>query len=189
MGRATPEAFALAQGLERTFWGDCLNTLEEELKQRVYAKFMGWSAVKEGSRIVDIGGGPVSLLLKTPRVYGTVVDPLPIPEWTVHRYRAAKISYFQMEAEDFTGTGYDEVWIYNVLQHVRDPERVIHVAQRAAPVIRLFEWIDIPPYPGHPHRLTAQGLRQWLKYPRKDGTGVLEDPVSGCYGSYYHTCP
>jgi hypothetical protein len=33
-----------------------------------------------------------------------------------------------------------------VLQHVESVERIINNAKRAAPVLRLFEWIDIPPH-------------------------------------------
>lgn len=66
--------------------------------------------------------------------------------------------------------GFQEAWVYNVLQHVMDPEKIIQVAKRAARVIRLFEWIDIPPHPGHPHELTEANLSKWL-----GGEGTVEE--------------
>ena len=64
--------------------------------------------------------------------------------------------------EDLTGTGFDEVWIYNVLQHVMDPAVVIENAKRAGKIIRLFEWLEIGVAPGHPHNLLEDQMNEWL---------------------------
>ena len=49
---------------ESTWWGDCTDTVNEEIKQRTYAKKIGLSEDFSDKTILDIGGGPVSLLLK-----------------------------------------------------------------------------------------------------------------------------
>jgi hypothetical protein len=155
---------------EAAYWGDCANTWHEEYKQQHYAILMGvneyghWPRYDLSCRsVVDIGGGPVSMLLKT--VNGgrlTVADPCGYPKWVRDRYRAHDVNYAQMAAEDFAGVGYDEAWIYNVLQHVRDPERVAAVAGRAARTARVFEWTGIPADDMHPHVLTPEALDEWF---------------------------
>ena len=64
--------------------------------------------------------------------------------------------------EEIEGYTFDEAWIYNCLQHVRDPKLVIDRAAELAGQVRIFEWIDIETYPGHPQMLTATGLDTWI---------------------------
>ena len=168
------------QDSERDWWGDCANTFGEETKQLVYAKRMGltafhldghWPVFELGGRsVLDVGGGPCSMLLKcVGRTKATVVDPCPYPSWVAHRYQTAGTTYLQQPAEKPLPLGHDEAWIYNVLQHVQDPGQIIRNMQASAPVIRIFEWINIPPHQGHPHMLQADQLDQWL-----GGTGHIE---------------
>ena len=161
------------QKWEQRWWGDCLNTWGEEQKQRHYAKRMGLTELANsqfsfyydlgGKSILDIGGGPVSLLLKCVNVgRRVVVDPLSYPKWIRARYDYAGIVYVQVKGEDIVDTGFDEVWIYNVLQHVIDPEKIIQNAKRAGKLVRLFEWLEIGEAPGHPHNLLQDQMDEWL---------------------------
>jgi hypothetical protein len=173
---------------EADYWGDCANTFDEEQKHYVYAGYMGlkqrhYSFEGNNKRILDIGGGPVSMLLKTVGLKeGKVVDPLRYPDWVYFRYNAKKISVSLVKGEDISEVGWDEVWIYNVLQHVEDPARIIANARRAAPVIRLFEWIDIPPCEGHPQMLTEAELTAWLG---QSGQAGLFN-TQGCFGRAFY---
>lgn len=165
---------------ERLWWAGCTNTLGEELKQMVYAEHMGlvWEnvggpgpVINMGTRsIVDIGGGPISLLLKVQTTGNrSVVEPCVYPSWTQKRYECAGIASYKLKGEEFAqffSNTWDECWIYNVLQHTEDPEAVIANARKAAKKIRLFEWIDMPVSPGHPHTLTEADLAKWLRVQR-----------------------
>ena len=137
----------------------------------------------EGKSVIDIGGGPCSLLLKC---YNTetlmVVDPLIYPTWVRDRYMQCGILYCQNKGEEFRAEGYDEVWIYNCLQHTDDPERIIKNAQQASDIIRIFEWIDTSISDGHLHTLTEDKLNKWL-----DGNGKVGvlNGENGCRGKYY----
>jgi 2-polyprenyl-3-methyl-5-hydroxy-6-metoxy-1,4-benzoquinol methylase len=170
------------QPFEKEFWGNCLNTFAEEAKQIVYAHHMGieyvdgprgeWPCYNaKGMNILDIGGGPCSMLLKTLNrgACMTVIDPCRFPHWVISRYSLADIDFRMMAAEscDPSFGGYDEVWIYNTLQHVIDPQLVIQtafkfMAMKPLGVIRIFEWIDVPTSEGHPHKLTTDNLTDWL---------------------------
>ncbi len=180
---------------ERQWWGKCLNTFGEEAKQITYAHRMGlinepqngqWPVYDmKGKSVLDIGGGPNSILLKTINLskQSGVVDPCPYPEWVKARYREANILFSSVMAEDlatYVGYNWDEAWIYNVLQHVKDPELVVKNALKQAKVVRIFEWLDAGVSEGHPHNLNQEDLRLWLGSP--DGQVELLKGENGCNG-------
>lgn len=175
---------------EKDFWGDCTNTFDEEQKHYVYARGMGltrehYSFNVNNKKILDIGGGPVSMLLKTKNLLlGKVCDPIKFPDWVYVRYKIKNILTETIKGEDLKEDpdSWDEVWIYNVLQHTDDPKKVLQNAKIAAPVIRIFEWIDIPPHEGHPHMLTRDNLSKWLG---KKGGEAEQFSESGCYGTAF----
>ena len=181
---------------EKEFWGTCVNTYGEETKQLVYAKRMKLSSYHDGrspfnfdmrgKKVIDIGGGPVSLLLKcTGLSKGTIVDPLNFPLWIYNRYELAGLTSLPLRGEDALPRRmghFDEAWIYNVLQHTDNPKLVIQNARGLADTVRLFEWIDLPPHPGHPHELKKELLDEWL-----GKTGQTEwINEAGCTGHAYY---
>lgn len=183
------------QQFEQGWWGSCANTYGEETKQLSYAYRMGlrstsvdghWPVYDLGaSSVLDLGGGPTSMLLKTQTTgRRVVVDPCPYPEWVVVRYYANGIEYRRAPAETFDDAQvFDECWIYNVLQHVEQPALVARAAKSCARVVRVFEWIDFPPHMGHPHELKSATLDRWF-----GGTGTVEDMTgeNGCHGRAWY---
>ena len=184
-----------AQKWEAAWWGGCLNSLLEEEKQLVYARKMGltffhdgkspYNINLEGKSVLDIGGGPCSLLLKCVNRGGClVVDPCKYPQWVLGRYEEAEISFRSFPAEEFLYPPgvFGEAWIYNCLQHVKDPAKIIANAKRAAKIIRIFEWIDIEVTNGHIHKLSETQLNEWL-----GGMGKVEElHEGGCNGRCYY---
>lgn len=179
---------------EEAWWGNCVNTYGEQEKQILYAQKMGlefvhdgkspYNIVIAGENILDIGCGPTSLLLKCVDFNQAVgVDPIRFPAWVLERYKAAHIKFVQKKAEEYFAHGFDEAWIYNVLQHTENPQAVIKNAQLAAKVIRLFEWIDTPTNTGHLHTLTQETLDRWL-----GGNGKVEqlNGQGNCFGKAYY---
>lgn len=168
---------------EAEWWGTCQNTYGEEMKQLTYAKYMGLKLSTNpsgspcidamGKSILDVGGGPVSMLLKCYNLdHGLVIDPCRYPDWVTQRYGAAHIHLVAQKAEEMDELGwgrlhrtdeagevspaFDEVWIYNCLQHVEDPRKILQNARKVANTMRIFEWVDAGVSPGHPHNLTKQ---------------------------------
>lgn len=187
-----------AQKFEEQFWGNCVNTLSEELKQRVYAEHMGLLLVRTGAlgfgydlrgkRVLDIGGGPVSILLKSVNGSGAVIDPCRFPDWVSLRYAANNIAFYRHAGEEagyFPRHSFNEVWIYNVLQHTDDPAQIIANAKNAAPRLRIFEWVDLPAYPGHPQEITQSKLEAWIGMP---GTVTEFTGQNECHGKAFHGC-
>ena len=189
-------SWAEDQKWEAAYWGDCRNTLIEELKQLSYFKRLGlketgmshWRFTfdMEGKSVADVGGGPASFLLKCINVQGRVIDPLPYPEWVYKRYDAAGIRYLRLPAEEWQQPGFDEVWMYNVLQHVDDPELVMQNARRNGKLLRFFDWLDTPPHEGHPNTLTKELLDGWLG---ASGTTEIIDENDARGFCYYGVFP
>ena len=165
-----------AQEWESKWHGNCANTYNEETKQYIYAEYMGlgefatnWYGRRGwnfGNRsVIDIGGGPCSMLLKSEAKDRLVIDPCPYPEWVRARYADTGIHYWNIKAEDIDIYIKDQVdlaIIYNVLQHTENPEKIIANAKELAGEIRIFEWIDTPINEGHIHTLTSENLDGWL---------------------------
>jgi len=183
---------------EREWWGACTDTSDEEFKQREYARAMGLEDAYgapvgttgvmaydlAGRSVLDIGGGPVSLLLKCRnRGRCVVADPADYPAWVKARYEAAGIEYLKIPGEEFPSRDernrFDEVWIYNVLTHVRDPKAVIERAKQCGTVVRLFEWLDTEMNEGHPHTLTKDFLDGVLGADGEEVTPSWPDPRTG----------
>lgn len=187
-----------AQSWEAGWWGDCINTLNEEQKQLTYAEKMGLQWVRDpktpynleiqGRSVLDVGGGPVSLLLKaTGFSVAVVADPLmdAYPDWVRARYKEHHIASLSYPGEklgrEMDQQLFDEVWCYNVLQHVSNPALVVKNMIKLGRLIRIFEWIDTPTNVGHPHSLKAHELDSWL-----NGEGKVEQlQQPGLYGKAY----
>lgn len=178
------------QTFEADWWGDCANTYGEEMKQVTYARMMGleagpwhsgvaWPSYDLGGQsVLDIGGGPVSMLLKCVNLGpAVVVDPCPYPDWTRDRYTVHGVTLERMTAEDYLEDVpdelWDEAWLYNVLQHTLDPEAIVRGMMERARRVRIFEWVDTNVYAGHPHSLSALELESWVGAPGR--TEVLDE--------------
>jgi len=185
---------------EEEWWGNCVNTLGEEVKQLLYAQKMGLITAPtfktpyrfelNGISVLDIGGGPVSLLLKCENGGHLVVsDPLPVPNWVKERYDAAGIIFYEIKGEDLLKEReefnskliFDEIWIYNVLPHCENPKKIIENAKQIGKLIRIFEWIDTPIGKGHLSSLTEKELNEWL-----GGEGKVEQLNGIAHGKAYY---
>ena len=184
-----------AQAVEKNWWGDCRFAYQEEIKQETYAHFMGLRKVYfqgkmgydcNGLSVLDIGGGPASMLIKAVGLKkGKVIDPIGFPNWVETRYHDLGIEHEQIPGEDVDDCGWDEVWIYNCLQHTKSPETVIRNAMRSAKVLRIFEWVNMPVEAEHPHSLTREMLDGVIGC--SGGVTYLEAKNHpGCQGMAYH---
>jgi len=186
-----------AQKWEKKWHGNCVNSFNEEKKQFVYAEKIGLKMI--GNRktpytfdlqnisILDLGGGPYSLLLKCENFSkAIVVDPLEYPKWVEERYKSAGIEYIKTPAENISfypnKESFDEVWMYNVLQHTISPADIVKNAKKYGKIIRIFEWINTGTNEGHLHNLTEKNLDKWL-----GGKGKTEHiDKNGCRGDCYY---
>jgi len=157
------------------------NLYNEETKQYIYASKMGLDRYKTNyfnqigwdfgdKKVIDIGGGEQSILLKSKAKERVVIDPLPYARWINIRYIEAGIEFKQIKAEELTVGKYDIALIYNVLQHTEDPAKIIENVKKISKEIHIFEWVDTGISEGHIHNLTEVKLNDWL-----NGEGKVEN--------------
>jgi len=166
------ESWEEAQKWESAWHDNCANSYQEESKQIEYAKRMGLTVFGDGKRypvidfggksVIDIGGGPYSLLLKGINLKGTVLDPLNVPEWVKGRYLAANITFIQEQAENYCEGHYNIGLIYNCLQHTKNPKKIIENMKKMCEIIYIHEWLDTPVSDGHIQTIKEKDLNEWL---------------------------
>jgi len=163
---------------EREWHGNCVNSYQEETKQIEYAKRMGLVIEGRDGRypiidfhdksVIDVGGGPYSLLLKGINLHGTVLDPCKYPQWVYQRYAAAGIHIIEMKAEDYCNPRYDIGLLYNCLQHTENPKKIIENMKKMCDLIYIHEWLDTPISDGHIQTIREADLNEWL-----EGIGMI----------------
>ena len=154
-----------AQKWERNWWMTARNQHATEIRKNEFVgKMMFLHEGVPDKTVIDIGCGPLSLLLRHPVKSGVGVDPIHYGDLE-DAYEAKGITRLVKCGEDLTVADglYDEAWIYNCLQHVKDPVKIIENAMTIANKVRIFEWTYIKPYTGHLHELTPDLLSDPFK--------------------------
>jgi hypothetical protein len=166
-------AWLEAQAWERKWWGDdpdAPHWKAEQEKQDFYAEQMLLGKRDfSGKHIVDVGGGPMSLLLRCKHDESAVIDPMAMPGCVCERYKVHGIATLPLAGEELSTSSklfYDEAWCYNVLQHVENPATALANLCALAPTVRIFEWLHVPTSPGHLHSLNEL-LFKWAFPPEE----------------------
>lgn len=123
-----------------------------------YLKMPQWSvslAQLSSQKILEIGPAFYPAVSYFQIKERHVVEPLfaEFPDEIKKEYEDynIKVHSLPMEETKFKESEFDEVWCFNVLQHVIDPGEVLQKSFRAGKVLRFFEPIDYPIEPSHPH--------------------------------------
>lgn len=183
--------WAAAQVWERNWWMTAREQHSAEIvKGGLVARMMMVDRGMAERSVLDIGCGPFSLLQRIPvkKEASAALDPLHYGDLE-ESYTTAGIRRIIKCAEDLTTEDglYDEAWIYNCLQHVKNPQRIIERAMQVCDTLRFFEWTGIPPYKGHLWELTPSMIETPLRangwVPRHTTTGWLAH--NGLDGTYY----
>jgi hypothetical protein len=157
---STLDTWNEAQAWEKNWWLNARAQHSSEILKTSYvARLLFIDRGLPDKSVIDIGCGPLSLLLRVPVRSGVALDPINFEDLEgAYTQRGIKRLLKTGEALSDEDGHFDEAWIYNCLQHVQDPSEVLTSAMAVADTVRLFEWIGIPPYPGHLHELTAELL-------------------------------
>ena len=167
------QSWSEANEWERQWHSDCVNSYQEETKQISYCQRMG--IIPEGingrypvynfrnQSVIDIGGGPYSILLKgINMVNPTVVDPCNYPFWVKERYKSVGITFIQEKGEDYLEGHYNIGLLYNCLQHTENPEQIIKNIRAMCDVLYIHEWLDTPISDGHIQTIRESDMNKWL---------------------------
>lgn len=139
---------------------------DRENSRRAYDhifRYLGMSFNQSGKCIAEVGCGAYPAVGFCKDVDGWAFEPLWFPSLEEMQ---SKVEIYWIkepfEDADVNTIYFHEVWIFNCLQHVRDPELVIIKAKEMAPIIRFFEPVDYPTCVYHPHTFTEADFIRWF---------------------------
>jgi len=128
-----------------------------------YFKYLDIDISKTHESILEIGPACVAGCEFMDAKKKTIIEPLftedmleSHPNLLQHKKRieSSGTEIVTIPAEDFDDyESYEEVWLMNVLQHVKSPSKILEKC-RSAKTVRFFEPIHLPTDPAHPHILT-----------------------------------
>lgn len=128
-----------------------------------YFKYLGMDKDLDGRSVVEIGPGRIAGLLFC-KNYGNsyVLEPTEY-DGIAHLYaHKPNLTRIGRRAEDWVFPNVDEVWLFNVLQHVQDPDILIAKCKEASKVIRFFEPVDLPTNLEHPFTFSVEDFRRYF---------------------------
>jgi len=172
----TEQRWQDAQHYEREYWlsgGPERKAIVDEREREQHVFYRGLMriapATVNGKSVLDIGCGPYSIGLDADLQLQELVavDPAHYhaDDEAVYMERSNVIRIYEKVEDLQVLGGADEIWCYNLLQHVVDPAKCIAVAAalaKSTAFFRIFEWCNVPPDQGHPHVLTKKWLCEQL---------------------------
>ena len=183
MRKISEREWSDCQKWEKEAWGSEIYLSPnngEVRKQNSYAVYMGLSKPEDqltisatdglnidlkNKSVLDVGCGPVSMLLRSSNFNRAVgVEPLDYGTEVDKAYSSRGIELLKIPAEEmsFSALEFDEVWMYNVLQHTYDPETILQNIKGVGKVLRIFEWINTNVAQGHPQVMTERDFGRVL---------------------------
>jgi hypothetical protein len=126
-----------------------------------YFRYLKINLNLNNKTILEIGPARVSSLLYCNN-YGPsfIVEPTKYDD-TEHLYIDKEITFIRDLYENCESPIVDEIWLFNVLQHIQDPDLFIDKCKKSAKTIKFFEPINTPIETHHPHSFTFD---DYVKY-------------------------
>lgn len=145
--------------------------------------YLNLSFNQQDKIIAEVGCGPFPAVMFCAVRSAMVFEPL----FAAPRHSPSHIYWNQVPFEEFKPKFFaDEVWLFNVLQHVIDPEKIVSKAKETAPVVRFFEPVDYPTCVYHPHTFSQEDFERWFPESVKRYTdrrpGFFD--ADCCYGTW-----
>lgn len=168
--RITPERWAEAQAAERGHHN--FNEPEGIVHyQRIYEtvfRFVGLGKNLEGLSVIEVGPADFPALRYCANMggYSLIVEPMPseyLEKWCRDlQIPLLAMPFEEIDLEQAAPEIFKEVWLFNVMQHIIDPDRFIEKAKALGHRIRFFEPINYPVSVHHPHAYTLEDFVNWF---------------------------
>lgn len=152
----------------------------------VIFRYLGMEFNQHGKVIAEIGCGPYPAVSYCGDVMGMVYEPLKYDSLATLA-QSTNMIWRNDAYEDLYTPNVIETWLFNCLQHVRDPELVVSKAKESSRVIRFFEPIDFGVSEPHPHTFSIDDFCRWFgEANRYKGGSEPNFHTADCaYGTWY----
>lgn len=147
MSSITHEKWQEAQIWEKNWWQTHAYQFPVEmLKTDRMARILNIPHSLPNTSVLDVGCGPLSLLLRIPTAFGrsAALDPIDYSYINMEQqYAKMNIRRLIKKGEDLSRDDgfWDQAWCYNCLQHVQDPIKIIHNCLDVCNTFKIFEWM------------------------------------------------
>lgn len=159
------ERWVLAQKEEK------LHHVHEDLNEAVkkweniydfYFRYLNVDLDLKGKTVLEIGPARIAALLYCNN-YGPsfIVEPTKYED-SEYLYNEKQISFIREVYEECDSPKVDEIWLFNVLQHIIDPDLFIEKCKKNTKVIKFFEPINTPIEVHHPHSFTLDDYTNYF---------------------------
>ena len=154
-----------------------------------YFKLLGMDEDQGGKSIVEVGCAFYpGLAYVTNYRDSAIVEPM-FSDELARFVDTHDVTWYMSPLEDLVLPVFDEMWLFNVLQHTLDPDAFVEAAKKYARLIRFFEPINVPTGTCHPHQFTLQDFQGWFGGDAKEYVWDKKTDythVANCaMGSYY----
>jgi hypothetical protein len=172
-GPIPKEQWQQAQAAERTFhtMGYGEGIMHYHNSYRNYFELVGLGFDLGGMTVIEVGPADFPALYFCENMNGVVVEPME----SEHLKRICEhknIQLIKKMLEEIDGeeiialqvshNALTEVWLFNVMQHIADPESFVMKAKMLADRIRFFEPINRPAETHHPQSYTLEDFKRWF---------------------------
>lgn len=121
-----------------------------ESAYKYYFKYLSINPDLEGKSVIEVGPARVAALLFCKNYSKSyIVEPIAY-DGVAELYSGKTIEFVRQPFENCEIPKCDEVWLLNVLQHVKDPDAFVNTAKKLADTIRFFEPINTEINNEHP---------------------------------------
>lgn len=154
-----------------------------------YFKYLGIEKNLDGKSVIEIGPGRISALLFCENFSKSyIIEPTEY-DGIDHLYENPNLEIIKKTAEDWEFEKVDEVWLFNLLQHVQDPDLLIQKCKENSKVIRYFEPIDCPINNEHPFSFNREDFINYFGDSVKIYNSIGEPGFHGATCAYgvFHT--
>lgn len=182
--------------ISKTRWeeaqiGEKIYHIEESVKESYehyrntydhYFKYLGIDKNLDGKSIVEIGPGRIAGLLFCHNYSKSyIIEPTDYEDID-HLYQSKDLEIIKETTEECEFPKVDEVWIFNLMQHVQDPDLLIRKCKENSKIIRFFEPIDLPVNNEHPFSFSKKDFEDYF------GSCVSDYEPSGIPGFHGAKC-
>lgn len=128
-----------------------------------YFRYLGMDFSQGGKSIIEVGPADFPALAYCSDYAGTIIEPMPSPMLEEFcEVNGVLLLPYPLEGLTEIVPISDEIWLFNVMQHIIDPEIFIEKCKIAAAVVRFFEPIDEKECIYHPHAYDEYDFREFF---------------------------
>lgn len=119
-----------------------------------YFRYLNIDLNLKNKTILEIGPARIAALLYCNNYESAfIVEPTEYED-AIQLYSDKPITFIRETYEDCESPKVDEIWLFNVLQHIIDPDAFVEKCKKNCKVIKFFEPINTPIEIHHPHSFT-----------------------------------